>query len=105
MSGGIRGYEQGTGSGVSAEVTVSKSDSSNIVGLNVIGAPYIYNEQVDSVDTNLTYIGSAEPGTLTNAASWRVLRVDNTTGSIILYADGDTKFDNVFDDRQTLSYS
>ena len=55
-------------------------------------------------DTDYTYIGEALPGTTTSAALWRIRRltiVDNT----ILYADGNSKFDNIWDNYLTLSYS
>lgn len=51
-----------------------------------------------------TYIGYAVPGTATSSATWKVKRVtiaDNT----ILYADGDPFYDNIYDNRASLSYS
>lgn len=54
------------------------------------------------------YIGWAEPGTATSAASWRVSRIyinSGTGDATQLWADGDLSFDNIFDDRASLSYS
>ena len=63
------------------------------------------NIQVDSGDSNLTYVGLAQPGTITSAATWQVFRINETTGTIIKWADGNDSFDNIFDNRESLSYS
>lgn len=51
-----------------------------------------------------TYIGEANPGTATSAASWRVKRLTNADNTIV-FADGNSSFDNVWDDRLSLVYS
>lgn len=53
-----------------------------------------------------TYIGEANVGTATSAASWRIKRVDDTSDpdSTILYA-GTGAFDQVWDNRASLSYN
>ena len=58
--------------------------------------------------SNLTeYIGLAKPGTATSAASWQIKKLVYSGSLVteILFADGDTNFDNVWDDRTSLSYS
>jgi hypothetical protein len=53
------------------------------------------------------YIGKAAFGSAKSAAVWQIQRLvytgDNLTD--ILWADGDTEFDNVWDNRAGLSYS
>lgn len=66
--------------------------------------------RLDEVSGDLTYIGEAEtPGTATSAASWRIVRLDESgTGGeelIKQYANGSTDFDQIWDDRASLSYS
>lgn len=53
-----------------------------------------------------TYIGEANVGTATSAASWRIKRVDDTSDpdSTILYA-GTGAFDQVWDNRTSLTYN
>tara|TARA_Y100000310_G_C20563780_1_gene754432 strand:+ start:531 stop:803 length:273 start_codon:yes stop_codon:yes gene_type:complete len=55
------------------------------------------------------YIGDAKPGTATSAASWRVRRISYDGNSYriaaIEWAEGDNNFDNVWDNRASLSYS
>ena len=52
-----------------------------------------------------TYIGIALPGTAESAAAWRCLRLDDSAGLTITWADGDVLFDNVATDLTALSYS
>ncbi|OHB12916.1 MAG: hypothetical protein A3G46_01625 [Candidatus Zambryskibacteria bacterium RIFCSPLOWO2_12_FULL_39_16] len=50
------------------------------------------------------YVGEAAIGTATSASSWRIKKVDSTTGIIIQWA-GTGVFDQVWDNRASLSYS
>jgi hypothetical protein len=60
---------------------------------------------VDTASTTIIYIGSALPGSLSSQAVWRIQRVDLTTSEIkILFADSDQNFDNIWDNRASLSY-
>lgn len=51
-----------------------------------------------------TYIGEALPGADEAGAGWRIKRMTNAD-TTILWADGDGLFDNVWDDRTSLTYS
>lgn len=57
--------------------------------------------------SKIIFLGFAIPGTATSAASWLIKSFtydgDNTTA--ILFANGSTAFDQVWDDRAGLSYS
>jgi len=61
---------------------------------------------VDKVDATTSYIGQATPGTLTSESLWQVKKI-TVAGAItsVLYADGNTLYDNEWDDRASLSYS
>ena len=69
------------------------------------GGAYAMNLQTDSGDANVQYLGKAAPGTATSAASWQIQKIDETTGTVITWADGNSSFDNVYDNRESLSYS
>ena len=58
-----------------------------------------------STATSFTYVGVADPGILDADNKWRVFRVEET-GSLTLLkqADGDDNFDNIWNDRLTLTY-
>jgi len=51
-----------------------------------------------------TYVGEANAGSLEASAVWRVKRLTNSSNTIV-WADGDTEFDNVWNDRAGLVYS
>lgn len=59
-------------------------------------------------DVTTTYVGRAAPDSATSAAVWQILRIteDSSAGTTATaYADGNTNFDNVWDNRASLSYS
>lgn len=63
--------------------------------------------QIVKVEGNYTYIMDAIPGSGTSADPvWRIQRVTDLSGDTITeWADGDTHFDNVAANYQSLSYS
>lgn len=58
----------------------------------------------DTTTADVTYIGVAEPGTLTSASSWRVKKIDESSGVAITWANGGSQT-QIWDDRETLAYS
>jgi hypothetical protein len=58
----------------------------------------------DNADGN-SYYGDALPGTATSAAAWSIQRV-STSGTVVttVYADGDANYDNIWDNRTSLTY-
>ncbi len=64
-----------------------------------------YAVRLDEASATITYVGEAQAGSLTSAASWRVKRISTASGTVITWADGNTNFDNVWDNRASLSYS
>lgn len=77
-------------------------------GLEVVatnGALGDYDTMLDDTTTaNMTYVGYAVPGSSTASAVWRIKRIDATTGLAIRFADGNANFDNVWNNRASLSY-
>ena len=61
----------------------------------------------DGATPETIYRGKANPGTATSAASWRVERIVIAgDGDVsILFADGNDSYDNIWDNRASLSYS
>jgi len=71
----------------------------------VVAAHNCLAEIIDSTTNSLyTYYCEAVPGTASSAASWRISRMTNATG-VIQWADGDAGFDNVADNRASLTYA
>jgi hypothetical protein len=68
-------------------------------------APALYALELDEASATVTYVGEAEAGSATSGAVWRVKRITTTGADLsIKWADGDTLFDNVWDNRASLSY-
>ena len=64
--------------------------------------------KVDVVSALLSYIGWAEPGTPTSEASWRIARATyDVSGNCteVVWADGNSLYDNAWDNRAGLGYA
>lgn len=64
-----------------------------------------YITRIDEASSTVTYIGKAVPGTATSAASWLIQKIDTSSGTSILFAGGASTFDQVWNNRASLSYS
>lgn len=70
-------------------------------------AEQLMSKRTDIVSDLEMYIGWAAPGVATSAPKWRIKHI--TVSSDLLdsaeyWADGNTAFDNVWDDRASLNY-
>lgn len=57
---------------------------------------------------NIEYIGLATPGTDDDDPGWQIIKFvydANQNLTHILYAEGNTKYDKVFGDRESYTYS
>lgn len=65
-----------------------------------------YEVRVDTTSTaNIVYVGKTAVGKAgTDTAAWQISKIDITSGVIIEWADGDDLFDNIWDNRTTLTY-
>ena len=62
--------------------------------------------EVDYTSTvSVVYVGVASVGSVTSDPVWQIVRYDLSSGVSTGYSDGDILFDNVWDDRVSLSYS
>lgn len=65
--------------------------------------------KLDDVSTsNITYAGKAAIGSSGASAVWRIMKIDESgtpTTLSITWADGNSNFDNVWDNRTSLTYS
>lgn len=58
-----------------------------------------------TVDGSITYVGKAAPGSSQSDAVWQAMKIDETTGTVITWADGNADYDNTATDLTALSYS
>jgi hypothetical protein len=72
---------------------------------DIVAQAAVLITMIDEASDTITYIGEALPGTSQSAAAWRIKRIDSSSGTSILYADGDAQFDNIWANRAALSYS
>lgn len=61
----------------------------------------------DSGDPTIIYVAAAPLGSATSAAVWQIKRFTITSPLAVVkeFADGDTLFDNIYDNREALAYS
>ena len=50
------------------------------------------------------YGGDSAPGSATADAVWRIYKIVISSGLSLKYADGNTRFDNIWDNRSSLTY-
>lgn len=84
--------------------TEEKQDSI-ITAINNISGGGDYITKVDVASGTITYVGVAVPTSTTSTAVWKIMRIDTTSGVTILFADGNGNYDNIWDNRSSLSYS
>jgi hypothetical protein len=62
--------------------------------------------RLDKTAAPVYYIGEAQPGSNEGAALWRIKKVDNSGDVLtILFAGGHDRFEHVWTDHLTLTYS
>lgn len=61
--------------------------------------------KLDQVTSTLFYVGEATIAAPTSSPIWRIRKIDTSTGVDIKWADGNSNFDNVWDNRSSLTYS
>lgn len=62
--------------------------------------------KIDEVDANTTYIGKASHGAATSSAVWQIKKITvSGTLTTIAYANGSDNYNQIFDNRTSLSYS
>lgn len=75
--------------------------------LNVnAGGSSTFATRTDDVGSGITYVGKAVVGSVTSDSVWQISRITETDGDLVVqYADGNASFDNIWDNRASLSYS
>lgn len=70
------------------------------------GATTSYTKRFEEASAGVYYLGEAVLGSAEGSAVWRLQKITEV-GSLltIIWADGNSNFDNVWNDRATLTYS
>jgi hypothetical protein len=85
-------------------------DGTNFLAVNADGsintAVATYTTRLDEPSATITYVGKAVAGTSAGAASWQISRLTVSGTELIMeYADGDMLYNNIWNNRASLSYS
>ena len=65
-----------------------------------------YTIKIDQPTSSTTYIGKANIGSATTQAVWQIRKYDkNGTETTLYWADSNTYFDNIWDDRTSLDFT
>ena len=63
-------------------------------------------KRVDEASATVTYVGQAQDGSDIADPAWQIQRITSSGGATeIEWADGNNDFDNVWDDRSSLTYN
>lgn len=54
---------------------------------------------------DVTYVGVAAPGTSEASAVWQCKKIDQSSGTVVTFADGNSNYDNVATDLTALTYT
>lgn len=64
-----------------------------------------YELKIDETDGSIFYAGQAIPGSLPSSPVWQIQKITLGASSVdIVFADSNNNFDNIWDDRLSLSY-
>ena len=58
----------------------------------------------DTSTFKVTYIGTALTGSIESNPVWKIKKIDSNSGIVITWADGNNNFDNIWNDRISLTY-
>ena len=95
------------------KVSVTEVVTENVAGTALVRQKPIATEETlaanyatkVTVSGLVTYVGKAAIGSAQASAVWQAKKIDETTGVVITFADGNASFDNVATDLTSLSYS
>ena len=88
-------------------MTITRKSNNSALNAIFVNVSKEMAQIIQTVGTT-TYVCIAPPGSLSSAAVWKIYReVVSGGGTIrtVTWADGNAQFDNVADNRATLTYS
>lgn len=73
----------------------------------LMATDYATQYDQDASTPSFAYLGKAQVGSVTSAAVWQIQKLTfGADGDVVItWADGDASFDNIWDNRASLSYS
>jgi hypothetical protein len=92
---------------------ITKTDVGSKSGIDValisgsvsVAASTLAIQTDETTTAGTTYVGKAAIGSATSAAAWQIFKIVDTGGNLaITWADSDALFDNIWDNRASLTY-
>jgi hypothetical protein len=84
------------------------AELAQIQGLEVFRQRVVSPDEALLLDDNgagTIYVGTAVPGASPSAPVWKIKQILTTGADLrILWADGNSQYDNIWDDRSSLTY-
>lgn len=95
--------------GTTKGTDIDMSESGRGGGVST-GQPFKFTDSINyqmkiTESGSYTYVAYANPGTAESEAAWKVMRLDNSSGLTVKWADKNTNFDNVATDLTLLDFS
>lgn len=62
----------------------------------------------NTTDSSIEYWGYAQPGTVTSAAAWKIIKITKDASGVMIrkrFAGGSPSYSFIYDNRTALSYS
>lgn len=77
------------------------------VDVKILAQPYEAVQMDYDGSSNLIYVGTAVPGTLTSAASWLIKKLTYSGSNLtqVTFPNGVATYTNIWDNRVSLTYS
>lgn len=69
-----------------------------------LAVPVYAQLKVDVASPTVVYVGEASPGAATSDSVWNIFKVDTSTGVSITFAERDSGYKYIWDDRATYTY-
>lgn len=96
----------GANESVTAKYVTSSPLPGDKVGMDIVSNPPSISTRVDEPSSSVTYVGKAAISSDTSDPVWQIFKMTvSGTQTIITFADGNNNFDNIWDNRASLTYS
>lgn len=103
----VAGKTTGGGGGI-VDVKVNPSGALTVeatISGSVATQENQFATRLDDTNSPILYIGKSIAGSSTSSAVWQIAKLDTTSGLVKTWADGDVNFNNIWDNRTSLTYN
>jgi len=85
---------------------IAKAEHRESINAKAVVIDDVYSIAVDEFSETITYVGTAIAGSAYSNPVWQIKKIETSgTQTLIKFADGNVLFDNIWNNRTSLSYS